>query len=223
MVDPKEVSELTRAFGEPIRRIYDVKAGGSILRYRWRKDSDRRAEVIFAIQGPGERIWLHTKHRYERPMFRLPTGGIEWDESVMDALMREVKEEAGVAVEVQRFVALLEYHFYQVGPQERGLTAGNVHPKSGHQTELEDACDTTTTRAKFASYLFLLKNLDGELIAHNNEEVAEFKPVLPRQLTQIAADLCNIMGERREWGHWRAISHDVLYEAMCERPKRNMK
>lgn len=215
MVDQDEVCELASAFGKPIRRLYEVKAGGSILEYRWRKDSDRRGEVIFAIQGPGEQIWLHTKHRYERPLFRLPTGGIELNEPVVDALLREVEEEAGVAVEIERFVALLEYQFYQVAPQEQGVAADNVHLKK--QAQIDEQSEPSITRAKFVSYLFLVKNLDGRLIAHNNDEVAEFKPILPRQLSQVAADLRNVLGPRREWGHWRAISHDVLYEAMCKR------
>lgn len=216
MIDESEVGELAETYGVPIRRRYEVKAGGSILQYRWRKDTDRRAEVIFAIQGPGEQIWLHTKHRYERPMFRLPTGGIDWDEPVLAALLREIKEEAGVAVKVERFVALLEYQFYQVGAQATERAVGGTQSQAPNQGHLEDAPEPSGTRAGFASYLFLVKNLDGQLAAHDNEEVAEFKPIMPRQLIQVAADLRNVLGPRREWGHWRAISHDVLYEAMCK-------
>ena len=216
MVDLREVNELAALYGEPIRRCYDVKAGGSILEYRWRKDSDRRAEVVFAIQGPGEQIWLHTKHRYERPMFRLPTGGIEWDESVLDALLREVEEEAGVQVEIQRFVGLIEYQFYQVAPNEQGATADNVgiSSSSARHSSTQQSTEPSLTSARFASYIFLLKNLEGRLIAHNNEEVAEFKSIMPSHLPQVSASLRNVLGHRREWGHWRAISHDVLFESL---------
>lgn len=185
MVDQEEVRDLGRLFGEPLHRVFDVKAGGSILEYRWRKDSDRRAEMVFAVQGPGEQLWLHTKHQYEQPIFRLPTGGIEWDETVYAALQREVAEEIGLEMDIQRFVALIEYRFHR------------------HDSV-----------ARFASYLFLLRNVHGRLVAVDNEEVAEFRSVLPRQLPQVAADLRNIIGIRREWGHWRAIAHDILYEVL---------
>jgi ADP-ribose pyrophosphatase YjhB (NUDIX family) len=166
---------------------YDLKAGGSILKYRWRKDADRRAEVIFAIQGPGEQIWLHTKHRYNYPIYRLPSGGVEWEESVEGALRREIQEETALAsFKIQRFIGLLEYRFHH-----------------------------SDSYARFASYLFLVSNPHGKLVApEGSDEVAEFRPILPRQLPQVSADLRNVIGDRREWGHWRAIAHDVLYEAL---------
>lgn len=187
MVDQSEIRELSRLYGVPLHKQYDVKAGGSILQYRWRKDSDRRAEVVFAIQGPGEQLWLHTKHSYEYPIYRLPTGGVDWDERVEDALRREVAEETGLtSLKIQRFVALIEYRF---------------HRNDSH--------------TRFASYLFLLQNMNGKLMApDNSDEVAEFRPLLPRQLPQASADLRNLIGKRREWGHWRAIAHDVLYESL---------
>ncbi|MEZ4658318.1 MAG: NUDIX hydrolase [Caldilineaceae bacterium] len=185
-IDEEEVQRLASQFGEPLRRTYDVQAAGTTLEQRWRTDSDRRAEVIFAIQGPGKGIWLHTKHNYPHPIFRLPSGGIDWDESVLDALHREIDEETGLStITVERFVALLHYRFHR-GPSV-------VH---------------------FASYLFLVQNLGSKLENHSNAEVAEFRAVLPCQIPQAAADLRNILGERRAWGHWRALAHDVLHEMM---------
>ena len=185
VIDEEEVQRLASQFGEPLRQTYDVQAAGTTLEQRWRTDSDRRAEVVFAIQGPGKGIWLHTKHNYPHPIFRLPSGGIEWTESVLDALYREIDEETGLEVAVQRFVGLLHYRFHR-GPSV-------VH---------------------FASYLFLVQNLEDKLDGLSNEEVAEFRSILPCQLPQVAADLRNILGERRAWGHWRAIAHDVLSEMM---------
>lgn len=189
-IDEGEVRMLAAKYGEPIRRQYDIVATTAQLTRRWREDSDRRAEVVFAIQGPGKAIWLHTKHTYPRPMFRLLSGGVEWDENVEDALLREVEEETSLPVRVERFVALLEYEFHN------------------------DKMHSERRAVQFASYLFLLRNCNGKPHPEGNDEVAEFHSILPRQLPEVAADLRNIMGERREWGRWRAIPHDVLYEAM---------
>lgn len=190
MIDENEVDDLVRKYGEPLRHTFDLEATGTILTHRWRKNSDRRAEVIFAIQGPGEQLWLHTKHTYPRPMFRLPSGGIEWDETVVDALFREVEEETKLPVFVQQFVALLTYRFHRNTPIPRQSTT------------------------QFASYLFLLQNINGNPELEGNEEVADFKPILPSQLPQVASDLRNIWGERQSWGQWRALAHDVLYDFM---------
>ena len=185
MIDEEEVRCIVQRYGEPIRRTYDLQANGTISTDRWRADSDRRAEVIFAIQGPGDRIWLHTKHNYPRPMFRLPSGGIEPNEDVIDALLREIDEETGLSVTIQRFVALLDYRFH-----------------SERET------------ATFASYLFLVQNEECKPQSSGNDEVAEFKAILPCQLTQVATELRNIYGERRAWGHWRSIAHEVLDEVL---------
>lgn len=187
MIDVKEVRHLASLYGIPVHGKYDLQAGGSILKHRWRKDVDRRAEVVFAIQGPGEQIWLHTKHQYQRPTYRLPSGGIELHESVVDAMLREVDEETGLVVEVMRFVALMEYTFHR-----------------------DDSV------AHFASYLFLLKNRSNRPRA-DGREVANFRSILPSQLPHVAANLRNIIGERRYWGHWRALPHDILYETLNKR------
>lgn len=186
-IDHGEVLALAEKYGPPIRRTYDVCAASRQFSHRWRSDSDRRAEVVFAIQGPGEQIWLHTKHSYPRPIFRLLSGGIEWDEDVEKALLREVEEETGLPVDIERFVALLTYRFFR-----------------------------EESAAHFASYLFLLRNRNGRPHPGGNDEVAEFRSVLPSQLSEVAAELRNIMGDRREWGYWRAIAHDVLHEVMTK-------
>ena len=188
MVDPAEVRRLASLYGIPSHRKYDVPAGGSILKHRWRKEVDRRAEVVFAIQGPGEQIWLHTKHQYDQPTYRLPSGGIELHEPVVDALLREVDEETSLSVEITRFISLIEYTFHK-----------------------DDSV------AHFASYLFLLKNKSGHPPRADDDEVAEFRSILPSQLPQVSADLRNIIGERRFWGHWRALPHDVLHETLTSR------
>jgi len=188
MIDPIEVRQLASLYGIPIHCKYDVTAGGSILKHRWRKVADRRAEVVFAIQGPGEQIWLHTKHQYEQPTYRLPSGGIDLDESVVDAMLREVDEETSLTVEITRFIGLIEYTFHK-----------------------DDAV------AHFASYLFLLKNKSSYPPRADDNEVAEFRSILPSQLPQISANLRNIMGERRYWGHWRALPHDVLHQSLTNR------
>ncbi|MBV7335400.1 NUDIX hydrolase [Chloroflexi bacterium TSY] len=190
MIDETEVDDLARKYGEPLRHTFDLEATGTILTHRWRIDSDRRAEVIFAIQGPGEQLWLHTKHSYPRPMFRLPSGGIDWDETVVDALFREIEEETRLPVIIQRFVALVTYRFHR-------------HAAISHRP---------TTQ--FASYLFWLQNINGSPKPGDNEEVADFKPILPSQLPEVVSDLRNIWGDRRSWGQWRALAHDVLFDYM---------
>lgn len=185
MIVPDEVADLTYRYGVPERRIYSVQADNYIYRYRFGKVTDRRAEVVFAVEDDAGRIWVHAKPHYPSHIFRLPSGGIHWDELVTDALVREIKEEMGLAVEVHRFLGIIEYHFWH----------GDV-------------------MAPFVSYVFHLRAEGGQPQAQQGEEICGFRAVLPNQVGQIALELRNLMGDRRGWGQWRALAHDLVYDTL---------
>ena len=82
MIAEEEVQELGARHGEPIRRGHLLQADEYIRRYRWRTDSDRRAEVVFAIQDPAGRILLHAKAHYPARIYRVLSGGVAWEEAI---------------------------------------------------------------------------------------------------------------------------------------------
>ena len=182
ITDATEIDGLAQRYGAPQRRAFKIQADEYIRAYRWRKDSDRRAEVVFAVEDPQGRIWLHAKAHYPSHIFRLPSGGVAWDEPVLDALYREIEEETSLAVELKHFVGVIEYQFVD-GPRI----------------------------AHFASYVFHLVAGAGMPVPHTTEQISEFRAVLPGQLAQVAADLRNLIGDRRGWGQWRALAHDLVY------------
>jgi ADP-ribose pyrophosphatase YjhB (NUDIX family) len=185
MIQAEEVESLAAQYGRPSRQSFRIQADEYIYSYRWRKDSDRRAEVVFAIEDGGQGIWVHTKPHYPINIFRLPSGGVHWDEAVEDALLREVEEETGLSVSIERFLALVEYHFY------RG--------------------DST---AMFASYVFHLRSHGGIPIIQDSEPISAFYAVPLSQLARLAADLRGLNGDRQGWGQWRALAHDVVYRIL---------
>ena len=180
-----EVNLLVQRYGPPLRRSLTVAPDATAVRYRFGDQGDRRAEVVFVIQEPGGGLWVHAKAHYPRSISRLPSGGIRWDEVVEDALMREIAEESGLEVVIERFLGLLQYRF---------VHEGNV--------------------AHFASYAFYVRSCGGVPIPQCDEAITEFRQVLPSQLLQIAADLRNLMGDRRNWGQWRALVHELVYDAL---------
>jgi 8-oxo-dGTP pyrophosphatase MutT (NUDIX family) len=185
MISEEEVGELAQRFGAPVRRVFNIQADEYIRSYRWRADSDRRAEVVFAIQDPAGRIWVHAKAHYPGHIFRLPSGGIEWQESVYQALLREVAEETGLSVVVRRFLGLIEYRFHHDG-----------------------------SMVKFASYVFHLVSGSQMPCLPEDGEISQFRPILPCQLLQLSADMRNMVGDRRGWGEWRALVHDLVYDVL---------
>jgi ADP-ribose pyrophosphatase YjhB (NUDIX family) len=185
MISEEEVRELAQQFGAPVRRLFHIQADEYIRQYRFYKDSDRRAEVVFAIQDPAGRIWVHAKAHYPSHLFRLPSGGVHWTEGVHTALLREVYEETGLHPQVQRFLGLIEYRFHYAG--------ATVH---------------------FASYIFQLLSDGTEPRLPADEEISAFRAILPFQLLQLSADMRNVVGDRRGWGEWRALAHDLVYDVL---------
>lgn len=181
-----EVERLASLYGAPERRLFTLPADEATLVWRFGGQGDRRAEVVFAVQDPSGGIWVHAKAHYPRRVYRLPSGGIHWQEDVESALLRELDEETALPVRVRRFLGLIEYQFLHEGKA-----------------------------APFASYVFLVESLGGTPQPHATEGITSFQLVPPGHLTQIAADLRNLMGDRREWGQWRALVHDLVYGALA--------
>ncbi len=186
MICEEEVTELAHRYGTPVRRIYHIQADDYIRAYRWRSNSDRRAEVVFAIQEPNGKIWMHCKAHYPAHLCRLLSGGVGWHESIHQALIREVKEETGLDVKVQAFIGLLEYRFH-------------------HEESI----------VKFASYVFHLVCGNQAPALPENDEIHAFRAIVPSQLGQLTVDMRNMIGERRGWGTWRALAHDLMLEYFC--------
>jgi len=185
MICEEEVAELAVRYGAPTRRVFSIQADEYIRAYRWRADNDRRAEVVFAIQDPAGKIWVHAKAHYPGHIYRLPSGGINPCEPVQMALFREVEEETGLEVAIRRFLGLIEYRFHHNGSVR-----------------------------SFASYVF---HLQSSMILPRlpaDGEISAFRAILPSQLLQMSADMRNIVGDRRGWGQWRALAHDLVYDSL---------
>lgn len=185
MISEEEIQELATRYGEPVRRSHVLQADDYIRRYRWRTDSDRRAEVVFAIADPADRILLHAKAHYPTHIYRILSGGIAWDESVEEAMLREVAEETNLPVTIERFLGIIVYEF-------------RYHDEVAH----------------FASYIFLLRTDFSEPVCVRDNEISAFRTVLPSQLLDVSAELRNLIGDRRGWGQWRALAVDLVYEQL---------
>jgi len=104
-VDSGELRALSRKYGKPQRMTLNMPQ----LPLSPDKTAARRAEVLLAICTGANKVLLHTKSFYPDGVFRLLSGGIHPDESVESALLREAREETGLDVRIEKFVALIQY------------------------------------------------------------------------------------------------------------------
>lgn len=186
-VDEREYASLNGRFGPAVRRTYEIAMSPSSLDY-WLKviRESRPGEVAMVILRPSGRLLVHTKEFYPDGVFRLPTGGISWGEHVLDALEREVWEETGLAAEVLRFLAVLEYRF----------TDG-------------------TRQIPFLTYLFLLRHAPGNpSLQDAGERISGFDEVEASELNQVADALEGLGDDWLDWGRFRAVAHRVAAELL---------
>jgi len=191
-VDPMEMRILAAKYGEPVRRRKLVETDDYLASQRWRAVPDRRGEVIFVIRQPNGEILLHSKNRYEKPIYRLPTGGIEPSEAVEDALLREVEEETGQSVIIRRFLAILDCHFHRNG-----------------------------SSVPFTSYLFYLESRTRAIDPDEDDEAADFCTVPVQGMAQVATHLRSLNGRRRGWGYWRSLAHDLVFDLLGQNSQFN--
>ena len=174
---PRRVEATVRPFFDPIQR------------------PDRFAEVCMVIRRRGGKIPLSIKTFYPRGAYRLPTGGIQHGERILDALRRETDEETGLEVEVRRFLAWITYRDASL-PQGPPL---------------------------FHTFAFLLDEVGGTFKTRDDEEQIEnWIEIEPSGLSEVADRLDaiasapseDIGGDWADWGHFRAVVHRVVHEAL---------
>jgi 8-oxo-dGTP pyrophosphatase MutT (NUDIX family) len=157
--------------------------------------TDRIGEVCMVVRRTDGRLIIARKTFYPPEGHRLLTGGIDHDEPIEEAVLRETYEETGLDVEIRRFLAVIEY---------RDLSQPNKP-------------------AKFHTFAFLLDEVGGVLAPiDEHEQLEDFRFVLPEELVEIAGRLeqvsegnaPDIDGNWRDWGIFRAAAHRIIFETL---------
>jgi len=180
-IEPDEVAGLARRYGDPLRAVHALP----VLPLVPAKRVKRRGEVVFVIRDRSGGILLHTKSWYPPGAFRLPGGGIDWDEPVAHALMREIGEETALDAQVARFIALLEY---DVAGQRAAFPT---------YVFLLDTADVLAARPQDPA-----------------ERISAFRRIDAAGLRAAARDLRALPGDWRGWGEFRALAHDCVADAL---------
>lgn len=184
-----EVAALAARFGVPITR--DVPLDD--IAFDPVGNPSRFAEVCMVVRRPSGSVLLSIKTFYPRGAYRLPTGGIDKDEPLLDAVLRETLEETGLAVDVRRFLAVLTYHDGSSGPPV------------------------------FHTFAFLLDDPSGASVTplDEQEQIESYVEIpvsdLPRvadRLDRIPADGGPGIANWDAWGRFRAHAHRVVHEAL---------
>jgi 8-oxo-dGTP pyrophosphatase MutT (NUDIX family) len=186
-IDERELEQLAVAYGQPEMRVVEIKGDEYLFSSRLYRSRSRWGEVVLAIERPGRCVLLHRKGWYEPGVYRLLSGGIDWDEAVETTLARELEEETGLTLDTTHFLGFLDCRIYYASQE-----------------------------VSFPSYVFHLPRTEGVLrLPQTAEDITEFRDVPIADLASVAKDLRHVPPPRTGWGHWRAVAHDFVYEMLC--------
>jgi 8-oxo-dGTP pyrophosphatase MutT (NUDIX family) len=186
-----EVAQLSQRYGQPLERPVLLPTNKL---FDPLNKKDRYGEVCMVVRRKNGLLLTMIKTHYPRGAYRLLTGGINHGEPIFDALLRETTEETGLEVKVNRFLAAVAYR----------LPRKEV--------------------PHFYTFAFLLDEIGGTLgIIDEGEQIEDFHEIAPDELPAVAErlehiganDSDTIDGNWREWGHFRAVIHTLVHEAMA--------
>ena len=187
---PKLLAKIEKRFGPFRQEEFELSVSSEVMQRMVDKmqSKPRRGEVVMVIPNAAGDIWLHTKDFYPDGVYRLMTGGIETGEDPQVALRREVWEETGFEVKIERCLAVLTYNF-----------------SSAEET------------LPFVSYIFLTTPAQGiPEPTDSGENITHFKAVPPAALFDAAHQLQGLEGKFADWGMFRAIAHRVVAETLSD-------
>lgn len=185
--DLEEFNRLNSLFGG-MAVIMDItvvyQRAGYFNKIKDAVENDRRGEVVFAVFRPDRRVITVRSEDYPEGIFRIPTGGINYGENILESVYREVREELGLQVNIRDFPGVIKIRFK-------------------YETE----------EVMFYSYVFMLDEEGGDLLADALEdEVSEIIEADVYQLKEMVKKLKSLYGTWRDWGTFRAITTGFVAE-----------
>jgi 8-oxo-dGTP diphosphatase len=187
IVDKDECAELQQEYGHLPFHLASMRINYGLFKFFYdgvRARRSRRGEVVLVLENPEKKILIHTKRKYPAGIYRLPTGGIKYHETIFNGFYREFDEETGLLANIVQLLGIIAYDFSYM-----------------HHN------------LPFMSYIFKA-TVDGSppQAKDFSEDITDFKWIAVKELARIIRELETIKNEWRDWGVMRAVAHRVVLE-----------
>jgi 8-oxo-dGTP pyrophosphatase MutT (NUDIX family) len=107
----EELTQLADRFGEPTRQSFRVPASPEEIEFIKSTRRDGRYHDFTLYIFRDDKVIVNAKHFYPPGLYRAPSGGVNKGEDIISGIMREVMEETGCTIELQRFLLRTEVDF----------------------------------------------------------------------------------------------------------------
>ena len=186
IIDVEELEQLKKDNSDILIWDSQLDFGKDFFSF-WQKrfnENDRRGEVVLWIENLDKKILLHTKPYYPNNIYRLLTGGIHFNETVVEALFREIWEETSFTLKDFNFNGIIFYKF-----KHNGL----VLP--------------------FCSYIYKISNIDKEPVTIDDVElITGFKWIEKQELKDVNKQFAELGDDWKDWADMRIIAHEFVFK-----------
>jgi ADP-ribose pyrophosphatase YjhB (NUDIX family) len=175
-----EIQNMAKRYGEPESIHFTLPTG----QFSPLVEDDRDAEVVSAIIRPNGKLITIAKTFYPAGVFRLPTGGIEYGESIESTLHREIHEETNLTVDIIKYIAIVNYTV------------------------------TDKTRRFFSHIFLVKEVGGELKCNDKKEKISLYKEVNMEELREIIVNLERLEGKFSEWGIFRSLPHKAVLKTL---------
>jgi 8-oxo-dGTP pyrophosphatase MutT (NUDIX family) len=114
-LDPEDIQRMERLYGVPAEDCVSFEMGEREWSLLKRSRTKGRSHDVTLYVRRGEDLAVIAKHGYPRGVYRAPSGGVHPGETMEQGIAREVMEEMGVEVRLERYVLRMKVDFSHLG------------------------------------------------------------------------------------------------------------
>ncbi len=166
---------------------YQLTVGKDFFDEMSNRSAEHPGEVVMVVRRMDDHILLSTKEFYPAGVYRLPTGKMKVGETPEASYEREVIEELGFSIPIDKYLGTIRCTFTFEGRS-----------------------------VDFDSHVFLSCATSGIPSPIDKEElITGFKEITPCELKEVADHLQKLADPWRDWGRFRAIAHKFVHKQLC--------
>lgn len=163
-IKPEDILETEKLLGKPVERAVEIPLTGKELQRIRSSQRNGRAHDITVFIYNGDKMLFIAKPFYPLGLFRAPSGGAHPGEKLIDAAYREIYEETGVNIKLEKYFLRIKARFVA----DNDYTDWTSHVfKASHVSGEINPVDTNEIRAARYVKRHELDKFDDILIKTN--------------------------------------------------------